>query len=279
MSKQQKLWSAPAPDLMAYDVIMVNTSAGKDSQAMLDYVVELADKAGVRDRIIAVHCDLGRVEWPGTVELAARQAGHYGLRFEVVRRHGRPRKSDGKIMGDLLDHVEERGMWPGPATRYCTADHKTSQAFRLITKLVRELGKGIRILYCLGLRAEESPGRKKMQDFVKDWKSNSVREVDRWLPIHGWVEDYVWQRIKESKVPYHPAYDLGMPRLSCMFCIFAPRSALILAGKNNPELLDEYVRIEKKIGHTFKKDLSLESIRNAIRRGEEPGGMDGAWNM
>lgn len=30
--------------------------------------------------------------------------------------------------------------------------------------------------------------------------------------------------------------DLGMPRLSCCFCIFSPRSALLLAGKHNPGL-------------------------------------------
>jgi hypothetical protein len=31
------------PDLTAYDWIVINSSAGKDSQAMLDYVVEQAD--------------------------------------------------------------------------------------------------------------------------------------------------------------------------------------------------------------------------------------------
>ena len=34
------------PDLASFDFIIVNTSAGKDSQAMLDYLVELADAAG-----------------------------------------------------------------------------------------------------------------------------------------------------------------------------------------------------------------------------------------
>ena len=49
-------------DLGAYDWVLINTSAGKDSQAMLDYLVELADSQGVsRDHLVAVHCDLGRV--------------------------------------------------------------------------------------------------------------------------------------------------------------------------------------------------------------------------
>lgn len=38
------------------------SSAGKESQAMLDLLVELADAAGVRDRLVLVHADLGRIE-------------------------------------------------------------------------------------------------------------------------------------------------------------------------------------------------------------------------
>ena len=78
--------------LANYDRIVVNSSAGKDSQSMLDYVVERADAEGVRDRLVVLHCDLGKspggqdIEWPGTKELAREHAEHYGLRFIVVRR-------------------------------------------------------------------------------------------------------------------------------------------------------------------------------------------------
>ncbi|MGW3246610.1 hypothetical protein [Streptomyces sp. NPDC001070] len=64
----------PLPDLADADLILANSSAGKDSQAMLHHVVQLADAAGVRDRVQVVHCDLGDVEWPGTRDLAAAQA-------------------------------------------------------------------------------------------------------------------------------------------------------------------------------------------------------------
>lgn len=67
-----------------YDWIVVSTSGGKDSQTMLRRVVALAEAAGVKDRVVAVHADMGQVEWPGVPELAAEQAAHYGVRFEVV---------------------------------------------------------------------------------------------------------------------------------------------------------------------------------------------------
>jgi hypothetical protein len=35
--------ASTTPDLSSYHCILVNSSAGKDSQAMLDYLVELAD--------------------------------------------------------------------------------------------------------------------------------------------------------------------------------------------------------------------------------------------
>ena len=256
-------------DLASYDYILVNSSAGKDSQAMLDYLAERAAAAGVAERVIVVHCDLGRVEWAGTKELAAEQAAHYGFRFEVVRRE----------LGDLLDQIEARGMFPSSTARYCTSDQKTSQVTKLITALVAEsgiTGRQVRVLNCLGIRAQESAARAKKAAFGTDRASNGKRHIDRWLPIHNWTEDEVWARIRQSGVAYHPAYDAGMPRLSCCFCVLASKPALVRAAKLNPGLAAEYAAVEARIGHTFKADLSMADIIAAAER--DPGhGPVGGW--
>jgi 3'-phosphoadenosine 5'-phosphosulfate sulfotransferase (PAPS reductase)/FAD synthetase len=266
------------PDLASYDVILVNSSAGKDSQAMLDHLVALADAAGVRYRLVVVHCDLGRVEWQGTRELAEEQARHYGLRFEVVSRP----------QGDLLDHVGQRGKWPASTTRYCTSDHKRGQVRRVMTALVADWRRvtgerrPCRILNCMGLRAEESPARAKKVAFEPDAKaSNGKREVHTWLPIFTWTVGQVWDRIRASGVRHHRAYDLGMKRLSCCFCIFAPKAALLVAGEHNRELLDAYVATEERIGHQFRKGLPIVQIREALEAGERGGAAsdDGCWGM
>jgi len=171
-----------SPNLATYDRIVVNSSAGKDSQAMLDLVVELARAAGVVDRIVVVHCDLGRVEWEGTAELAEEQARAYGLPFVKVSRP----------QGDLLSHVEKRRMWPSSAARYCTSDHKRAQVYKVLTEIAREIrAAGVpvaRILNCMGLRADESPARAKKIPFQRDaMASNGRRSVDAWLPIHDWM--------------------------------------------------------------------------------------------
>jgi 3'-phosphoadenosine 5'-phosphosulfate sulfotransferase (PAPS reductase)/FAD synthetase len=241
---------------------------------MLDVVVEKADRAQVpRERLVVVHADLGRVEWPGTRELAEEQARHYGLAFHVVHRR----------QGDLLDHIAQRGKFPSPTVRFCTSDHKRSPVDTLFTRLTAEAARNgcgpVRILNCLGFRAEESPARAQRPPFAPDLRaSNGRRFVDVWLPLHGWRVGQVWERIRQSGVRHHPAYDLGMPRLSCCFCIFSPRAALVLAGKHNPELLAEYVAVEKRIGHTFRQDLSLAEVQQAVAAGEKPGRVPD-WTM
>lgn len=242
-------------DLTAYDIILVNTSGGKDSQTMLRLIARLAAEQGVSDRLTVVHADLGRVEWAGTAELARRQAEHYGLRFEIVSRP----------QGDLLDHIEARGKFPSSAARYCTSDHKRAQVRKVMTSLVRELSlsRPARVLNCMGLRAEESPARAKKVAFKYDESASgkgTVRRVWEWLPILDWTLDEVWADIRDSGVPHHSAYDLGMPRLSCCFCVLASKSALVLAAQHNRELADEYAAVEVRIGHRFTDKLSMADI-------------------
>jgi len=262
------------PDLKSYDWWVIASSAGKDSQAMLDRMVELADINGVpRSRLIVVHADLGRVEWKGTTELAREQAAHYGLRFEIVERE----------LGDLLDHVRAMGKWPMPTQRYCTSDHKRDQIKKLLTRLSREtrslaVANGarsadvhVRILNCVGMRSQESSRRAKLEPLTHDKKAScGYRTVDVWLPIFDWTVEDVWARIKTSGVRHHWAYDLGMERLSCVFCILARKSDLLIAARANPELLDTYVELEREIGHTFTKRVPIESIRDEVMAAPKP---------
>jgi len=243
---------------------MVSVSGGKDSQTMLRQVVFACDVQGIpRSRIVMAFADLGRCEWAGTKEVVRTHADTYGLRLEIVKRE----------QGDILDETLVRRMWPSPAQRWCTAHHKRDQVNKLIVRLTKELdAERPRILDCQGMRAEESPTRAKLEVFKANARvTNSKRHVDIWLPIHQWTVAQVWENIKESGVPFHWAYSIGMPRLSCVFCIYSPRAALLLAAKYNRELLEEHVRIERETGHTFKSKFRIEEILEALEAGEEPG--------
>lgn len=247
---------SPVPNLHDFHVVYIRISGGKDSQAQLDYVMEIADKQGYpRERIICTHADLGdRVEWDGVTDLVREQAAHYGLELIIVKRP----------QGDLLDQAVKNKTpgFPTRNTRWCTSDHKTSQQKKTFTashaawkKDPANKGKKYRVLECLGIRAEESPGRRKKEPlFLNMAKGFTVksRDVVTWYPIHHWTVEDVWARIKQSGVRHHWAYDKGMKRLSCAFCIYAPKSALLIAAKYNPEKLEEYVKVERQLGHSFQ---------------------------
>lgn len=262
-----------------YDTILINTSAGKDSQAMTDVICRRAAIEGLIDRVVAVHCDLGEEEWAGSKELAEEHARFYGIRFETVKR------KQGGIRQHTLDRHEKLkadgrtdvAPWPSSEQRWCTSDLKRGQVSTLLTKLAKEhqaAGRRgpCRILNCMGMRAAESTTRTQLKPFKLDKReSNGRRRVHTWLPIFEWSLEQVWECNRAAGTRHHPAYDLGMPRLSCCFCIYASRDALLLAGKHNRPLLDSYVKVEEKVGFAFRKELSLVSIRDALDAGEEPG--------
>lgn len=249
----------PRPDLASYDLIVVNISGGKDSQEMLRLVVTLCIALGIVDRIVCVFADLGADdEWPGAEEMARYHASRYGLRFEVVRKGentGRP--------VTLLEHIEARELWPDMDNRFCTSDLKRDPISTVITRLCDELRKRwkatlpkgcrarlrrVRVLNCMGLRAQESPARAATAAFESNKRltNATVKHVDNWLPIHSWTEDQVWAGIRESGVKYHPVYDAGMPRLSCRFCVLAGRKALVRAAQLDPAGALKRARLEDK---------------------------------
>ena len=108
------------------------------------------------------------------------------------------------------------------------------------------------IVNCMGLRAAESSSRAKLQEWkLNEKNSKAGREWYDWLPIHHYELDEVWTTIERSGQTRHWAYDAGMTRLSCAFCIMSSKADLATAAKHNPALLAEYAAMERKIDQTF----------------------------
>lgn len=246
------------PDLARYDILLVNISGGKDSQTMLARVVRMCREAGVpQDRIVCVFADLGDDdEWEGTQEIAAYHAAFYGLRFEVARKQD---ATTGEPV-TLLEHIANRGMWPSRQSRYCTSDLKRDPITKVMTSLAAEwreqrgYGGQVRILNCMGLRAEESPARALTPVFEHNKRASgkgTSKYVDNWMPIHAMTTDDVWTSIRESGVKHHPIYDEGMLRLSCRFCVLAGKSTLVRAAQLDPAGAAKRAAMEQEMGHTI----------------------------
>lgn len=265
-------------NLHNYQKVIVNSSGGKDSVCALWGVCRLAGEQNYPiDKIVVSHQDLGRMEWRGTKELVAKQSELFGVKTYYSKRRDKNGREE-----TLLEYVERRGKWPSNKQRFCTSDFKRGPGGRVVTEVSRELLKlhnHVDILYVFGFRADESPARAKRPVLSTNTVlSTKSRTVYDWLPIHDWSTEKVWDVIHTNDLPYHHAYDLGMPRLSCVFCIFSPFEALVRAGIENPELLDEYVAVEERIGHNFREKLAIREVRDAIDQGYRPSSLDN-WVM
>ncbi len=218
-------------------LFVINHSAGKDSQAMTIHLKSIVPSG----QLMVVHADLGRVEWPGVQEHIRETVGD--LLISVVKN---PNK-------DLLEMVERRGMWPSASTRQCTSDLKRGPIETWVRRTLKARPEfnGL-VVNCMGMRAEESPSRAKKTAFkFNERNSKAGREWYDWLPIHNWTTEEVFKCIADAGQKPHWAYEKGMSRLSCCFCILACKSDLRLSAKLNPDLYRTYVNLERKIGHTF----------------------------
>lgn len=269
-------------DILGYHIIVANISGGKDSQTMLRRLYRICKALGILDRLACVFADLGDDdEWPGTRELAEAHAKRYGLPFISVQ------KRDGQTgePQSLLEYIEAHGDWPDIDNRFCTSDMKRGPISKAITMLCNEARGGawskrndccIRVLNCMGLRAEESPARAKKPVFEVDKKQTGkglAKHVDTWYPILGMTEKQVWADIKLSGVKHHPIYDMGMKRLSCMFCVLAGKSSVARAAQLNPEGARVRAKLEIRIGRPFSRfgftmQDAIDMAEAATARGE-----------
>ena len=94
------------PNLRHFDLILLNSSGGKDSAAMLVVMKTLAEAQGVLDRVEVVHADLGSAEHTGVGALAADQARRLGLPFHVVHREVRGVRLD--LLDRFVDNLQDK---------------------------------------------------------------------------------------------------------------------------------------------------------------------------
>lgn len=95
-------------------------------------------------------------------------------------------------------------------------------------------------------------------------KSAKHRTQFEWLPIHDMKLEDVWNTITESGQKRHYAYDLGMTRLSCCFCIMGSTADLKIAAKHNPELAQRYIDKEEELNFTMSMSkIPLKQIINS----------------
>ncbi len=223
-----------------------------------------------RDRLVAVHAPLAEVEWPGTVEfIRATLPPGMPLILAPV--------ASGKT---LLDSIEERGRFPSPNVRWCTSSLKRGPIERELRHFLKANPRfGGRIVSAMGMRAGESPARARKPSWrLSERNSLAGRTWFDWLPIFDLTETQVFDVIRNAGQSPHPAYAMGMSRLSCVFCIMASRADLRTAARLQPALYAQYANLERRIGHTLSPSgvplPELTGISPAVAAGDDPTGLN-----
>lgn len=224
-------------DLIARGALFVsNDSGGKDSQAMLAELRALVPA----DQLIVMHAHLPEVEWEGSEEHIRRNAGD----TPVIIAHA---------ASTFFEMVERRGMFPSPKNRQCTSDLKRGPIEREIRRYLQAHPEfGGLVVNCMGLRAQESSGRSKLQPFkLNERNSKAGREWYDWLPIHDWSTDQVFARIAAAGQRPFWTYAKGMKRKSCCFCIFGTDEDHTTAAGLVPALYSRMCATERRHGFTL----------------------------
>jgi 3'-phosphoadenosine 5'-phosphosulfate sulfotransferase (PAPS reductase)/FAD synthetase len=260
-------------------LFVVNNSGGKDSQAMLLEVLRHVP----RSQVLVIHASLGEAgtdpegaEWPNTREHVAYMCDAVDVPHVVC--------SAAKTLFGMVDRsaarLREQGRfdtgspWPSPKYRQCTSDLKRGPIERTIRQWIKANGHCGIVVNAMGLRAEESPHRAKAAVWKrqpkKETKAGAIREFYDWLPVHDWPVRRVFETIRDAGQRWHWAYDRGMERLSCVFCIMASKRDLQVAAGLQPDLFADYVRREGELGKTvsmsgrYLSDIVEDSTEAAL---------------
>jgi len=207
--------------------VMVSVSGGKDSQSMEKHLSRLRRVQRWPGPFLAAHADIGQgdaeLDWPWTIPVCERNAQALGHDFHIVRHPG-------LTLCGLVERRVETTLghgtppFPSMACRYCTSDCKRAP----LDKLARRFGL---VVIAVGLRAEESPGRKKQpvltvhrgittQKLLKEhlrltpeealsrWQPDMGRLALLWNPILDWTADDVWAEIGVSQTELDARRDM-----------------------------------------------------------------------
>ena len=215
--------SVPAAVQQALDLgaaMAVSVSGGKDSDAMLRHLTALHQSQGWTGQLFAITADLGRIEWPGTLEHIQSICAKLGVTLVTVRRQkgsmidrwderrqvliSQQEAEEGAIArckedsnSDLLAIAPlqegNKPFWSSSTARYCTKEMKTAEVDRYLRRFNA-------VVCAVGIRAEESSSRAKKPHFqvrndittatLKASKGLNAEQHEEWATeaITLWIE-------------------------------------------------------------------------------------------
>ena len=258
-----------------YDKIILSFSGGKDSIACFLYLLECGvplEKIELWHQYIDGYGlqEIPFFDWRSTHGYVEAFANHFGVKLEKQWRDGgfyREMMRNNQRTGDVYftrnDQVHylpttkgnprTRMMWPAVSSdlnaRWCSGYLKIDVAARALANT--EDLKDKRILFITGERREESVKRSKYKEYEFHRTNSKSRLVHHWRIIIDMTERTVWDLMEKHGIIAHPAYFLGLSRLSCRKCIFFSPDHWATLLQIDPREISSIDKIEKELDFTL----------------------------
>ena len=213
--------SVPSAVQQALDLgaaLAISVSGGKDSDAMLRHLTALHRSQRWTGQLFAITADLGRIEWPGTLEHIQSLCAELDVALIVVRRQKgsmidrwderrqvlisqqqtegeaiAPLKAENNLLEIAPLKEGNKPFWSSSTARYCTKEMKTAEVDRYLRRFDA-------VVCAVGIRAEESSSRAKKPHFqvrndittatLKASRGLNAEQHEEWaaIAIARWVE-------------------------------------------------------------------------------------------
>lgn len=238
--------------------VQIAFSGGRTSAYMLHYILDA--NGGLPARARVVFSNTGR-EMPETLDFVEDVSSQWGVRvdwveyrptspwFDVVSNQNASR--DGEPFNSL---IAKRKMLPNISMRFCTVEMKIKTARRYCISLGWKSWATAR-----GIRADEAHRATISKD----------KRIENWHPMVS--ASVTKQSVAEfwRRQPFNlklPFLDRGNPFGNCDGCFLkseADKAALI---RNYPDRAAWWSNHERKIGATFRDQMSLSSLAEFVQR-------------
>lgn len=243
---------------------IVTFSGGKDSLATLIWAKKNLPEFEV------IFCDTGW-ESPVTYEHIAEVEAWFGLKIKVLTM---PVKVGVVMDGPrplFHEMVIKKGRAPSTKARFCTEELKVKPSIDYILSLTDD------VTVYQGIRADESPARRKMKmedEYFKhyfeprrtDKNGKPVFDSYRGKEVRAWCDRYaadvyrpiflntaneVFDQIRRYGIRHNPLYNEGFTRVGCFPCIMCGLGGIRLIATKYPERIAVIRQLEEEAGTTF----------------------------